>query len=395
MIALFLAPGYLLLCLYLWRRLRRWLGLCPWGRGAVRAAVAVLFACASLSIVPASFLEPSAVQRLLKQFSNLWLGVLLYAALVAVPAELLWALEKRRARRRGRAPVSDRRRALAGGLCLLLICALSVGGSVNARYIQTTDYSLTVNKSAGALRELHIVLVADLHLGYSVGTAQMERMVEKINRERADLVVIAGDIFDNAYAALDDPARLAEILGGIRSRYGVYACYGNHDVEERLLAGFSFSKQEEKASDPRMDALLEQANIRLLRDEGVLIDGAFYLLGRADAARPGRSIETRKTPAELTRGLDHSKPILVLDHEPKELQELADAGVDVDLCGHTHDGQLFPGNLLIRLFWENPCGYLQKGGMHNIVTSGVGVFGPNMRVGTRSELCRVTVAFQG
>lgn len=390
MIALFLAPGYLLLCLYLWRRLRRWLGLCPWGRGPVQAA-AVLFACASLSIVPAALLEPSAVQRLLKQFSNLWLGVLLYAALAAALAELLWALGKRR----GHAPVSDRRRALAGGLCLLLVCALSVGGSLNARYIQTTDYNVTVNKSAGALRELRIILAADLHLGCSAGTAQMERMVEKINRERADLVVIAGDIFDNAYAALDDPARLAEILGGIRSRYGVYACYGNHDVEETLLAGFSFSKQEEKASDPRMDALLEAAGIRLLRDEGVCIDGAFYLLGRADAARPGRGIETRKTPAELTRGLDHSKPILVLDHEPKELQELADAGVDVDLCGHTHDGQLFPGNLLIRLFWENPCGYLQKDGMHNIVTSGVGVFGPNMRVGTRSELCRVTVAFQG
>lgn len=390
MIALFLAPGYLLLCLYLWRRLRRWLKLFPWGRRTgVQGVAAVVFACASLSIVPASFLEPSAVQRLLKQFSNIWLGVLLYAVLTAVLAEIFWAVWKRRA------PVSDRRRALAGGLCLLLVCALSVGGSLNARYIQTTDYSLTVNKSAGALRELHIVLVADLHLGYSVGTAQMERMVEKINRERADLVVIAGDIFDNAYAALDDPARLAEILGGIRSRYGVYACYGNHDVEETLLAGFSLSKQEEKASDPRMDALLEAADICLLRDEGVCIDGAFYLLGRADAARPGRGIETRKTPAELTRGLDHSKPILVMDHEPKELQELADAGVDVDLCGHTHDGQLFPGNLLIRLFWENPCGYLQKDGMHNIVTSGVGVFGPNMRVGTRSELCRVTVAFQG
>ncbi len=85
----------------------------------------------------------------------------------------------------------------------------------------------------------------------------------------------------------------------------------------------------------------------------------------------------------------------MLDHEPRELQALADAGVDVDLCGHTHDGQLFPGNLLIGLFWENPCGYLQKDGMHNIVTSGVGVFGPNMRLGTRSELCRITVNFQG
>ena len=91
--------------------------------------------------------------------------------------------------------------------------------------------------------------------------------------------------------------------------------------------------------------------------------------------------------------MDQSKPIIVLDHEPRQLRELSDAGVDIDLCGHTHDGQTFPGNLIIKLFWENPCGYLEKDGMHNIVTSGVGVFGPNMRVGTRAEICRIIVHF--
>ena len=75
------------------------------------------------------------------------------------------------------------------------------------------------------------------------------------------------------------------------------------------------------------------------------------------------------------------------------LGELADAGVDIDLCGHTHDGQMFPGNLTIKLMWENACGYLQKGKMHNIVTSGVGLFGPNMRVGTKAEICPITIYF--
>ena len=92
--------------------------------------------------------------------------------------------------------------------------------------------------------------------------------------------------------------------------------------------------------------------------------------------------------------MDADKPILVIDHEPDQLQELADAGVDIDLCGHTHDGQMFPGNLTIKLLWENPCGYLKKDQMHNIVTSGVGVFGPNMRVGTKSEICVIDVGFQ-
>ena len=101
----------------------------------------------------------------------------------------------------------------------------------------------------------------------------------------------------------------------------------------------------------------------------------------------------RKTPDEITAEMDKSKPIIVLDHQPKELRALADAGVDLDLCGHTHDGQMFPGNLTIKLMWENACGYLRKGKMHNIVTSGVGLFGPNMRVGTKAEICPITVHF--
>ena len=93
--------------------------------------------------------------------------------------------------------------------------------------------------------------------------------------------------------------------------------------------------------------------------------------------------------------MDKSKLIIVLDHQPRELAALAAAGVDLDLCGHTHDGQMFPGNLVVRPFWENFYGYLKKGDMHNIVTSGVGLFGPNMRVGTKAEICPITVHFSG
>lgn len=147
-------------------------------------------------------------------------------------------------------------------------------------------------------------------------------------------------------------------------------------------------------SDPRMDTFLEKAGITLLSDESVLINNAFYLYGRPDYERPGRGISNRKKPEEITENLNQNKPIIVIDHEPRELSELADAGIDLDLCGHTHDGQIFPANIITNLVWENACGYLQKGSMHNIVTSGVGIFGPNMRVGTRSEICMINVHFQ-
>ena len=88
-----------------------------------------------------------------------------------------------------------------------------------------------------------------------------------------------------------------------------------------------------------------------------------------------------------------TKPVIVLEHEPVEMEELAETGVDMQLCGHTHDGQLWPGTITINLFWENPCGYLKKGNMHSIVTSGIGVYGPAMRVGSRSEVCEINVDF--
>ena len=114
------------------------------------------------------------------------------------------------------------------------------------------------------MKELNVVLIADLHLGYNIGCKQMEQMTEKINKQKPDLVVVAGDIFDNEYEALDDPEKLAEILRGIRSKYGVYACYGNHDIQEKILAGFTFGSKEKKESTPEMDEFLEKAEIMLL-----------------------------------------------------------------------------------------------------------------------------------
>ena len=231
-------------------------------------------------------------------------------------------------------------------------------------------------------------------MGYNIGRKSMRDMANLINAESPDIVVIAGDIFDNEYKALDNPDELAEIFRGIKTKYGIYACYGNHDVAEQLLAGFTFSDENKKQSDARMDEWLDNAGIKLLQDDYVLIDDSFYIYGRPDYQKPGRGIDKRKSPSEITENLDKSKPIIVLDHQPRELGELADAGVDVDLCGHTHNGQLFPGNPLIKLFWENACGYLKKGNMHNIVTSGVGLFGPNMRIGTNAEICPVHIIFK-
>lgn len=398
MTAIFLAPAYILVNVYIFWRVTGWLKVgfpALRTRGGVLASAAV-YSFFALSFLIAFLMPPQATAcRVMKQIGNYWLGVLLYMILIIVVADVtrlvllhIFHIDRKKL-------CTPRMRRIVGRACMALILAVSVLGVVNAGIVRTTPYEITVNKQAGRIDSLKVVLAADLHLGYNIGVRQMQKMVEKINEQDADLVVFAGDIFDNEWEAVEKPDEIAEILRGIRSKYGVYACYGNHDVEEPILAGFTFGGSESKQSSIEMDAFLEQANIRLLQDEGVLIDGSFYLYGRPDAQRPGASEHARLTPAEITQGMDKSKPILVIDHQPRELAELAAAGVDVDLCGHTHDGQIFPANIIVNLTWKNAYGYLKEGQMHNIVTSGVGLFGPNMRVGTKAEICPITIRFEG
>ena len=126
----------------------------------------------------------------------------------------------------------------------------------------------------------------------------------------------------------------------------------------------------------------------------VLIGNDFYLVGRRDPSRSEKLLETRKTAEELLEGLDHNNPIIVMDHQPKESETLEKAGADLTVGGHTNNGQLFPLNLLMKRIWENPSGYKKIQKMHTVVTSGVGVWGPAMRVGTDSEIVTITVSFE-
>ncbi len=415
MTAIFLAPVYILVNVYIFWRVTGWLKVgfpALRTRGGILASAAV-YSFFALSFLIAFLMPPQAAAcRVMKQIGNYWLGVLLYMILIIVVADVarlvflhIFHIDRKKL-------CTPRLRRVVGRVCMVLILVVSILGVVNAGVVRTTPYEITVNKQANKMDSLKVVLAADLHLGYNIGVRQMQKMVEKINEQDADLVVFAGDIFDNEWEAVEKPDEIAGILRGIHSKYGVYACYGNHDVEEPILAGFTFGGSESKQSSAEMDAFLERANVKLLRDEGVLIDGSFYLYGRPDAQRPGAAANAaaaaaadaaaaaakeyaRLAPAEITQDMDKSKPILVIDHQPRELAELAAAGVDVDLCGHTHDGQIFPANIIVKLTWKNSYGYLKEGQMHNIVTSGVGLFGPNMRVGTKAEICPITIRFAG
>ncbi|MEG0227199.1 MAG: metallophosphoesterase [Lachnospiraceae bacterium] len=395
MIAFFLAPVYLLFNFYILRWLLRWMSACShhFKKRWTRVVVVTLYILLSTSILTAFLLPPSRFEKWLQKISNYWLGTFLYILLIVFIVDVGRMILKHMKTVNQERLASRAVFVLTGTICISCIAGLSAHGIINAHHIRTTRYEVAVPKSCEGTDSLNVVLLADFHLGYSIGTWHMKQMVKKVNQLHPDIVCIAGDIFDNDYDSLDNPKAITQALQQIQSKYGVYACYGNHDIQEKILAGFTFRHKGKKVSDQRMDQLLENANITLLQDETKFIANKFYLAGRPDYERPGRGITTRKTPTEITAPLDLQKPVLVMDHEPRELQELSDAGVDLDLCGHTHDGQMFPGNLTIKLLWENAYGHLKKGSMHNIVTSGVGVFGPYMRVGTKSEIVQIKVTF--
>ena len=396
MIFLFLLPFYLGVSSYMMFRFFYWMKHCNhrfnWLRFKVPFAVVYLFM--ALSPVIAFLLPKSAVAIVIRRISTYWIGIMLYSLLYVVLFDLLRLIAKHTKLKN--TLLFSRGSVISIG-SVVVACAVvtCLYGIFNARNIKVNVYSVTVNKSCGSDKHLKAVLVADLHMGYAIGVDHITNMVEKINQQDADIVIIAGDIFDNSYDGMDDPEGIKAQLKSIKSKYGVYAVYGNHDIDEKILMGFTFDWGGKQLHNEKMTNFMKECNIKLINDESVLINDEFYLVGRRDTDKPGTEDGTRAEVSELTKDLDKTKPIFVLSHEPDELQKTADAGADIDFSGHTHDGQLFPGNLTIGLFWENPCGMIKKDNMYSIVTSGVGVYGTFMRVGTDAEICSVDIDFAG
>lgn len=396
MIFLFLLPFYLGVSSYMMFRFFYWMKHCNhrfnWLRFKVPFAVVYLFM--ALSPVIAFLLPKSAVAIVIRRISTYWIGIMLYSLLYVVLFDLLRVIAKH-TKLKNTLLFSRGSVISIGSVVVACAVATCLYGIFNARNIKVNEYSVTVNKSCGSDKHLKAVLVADLHMGYAIGIDHITNMVEKINAQDPDIVIIAGDIFDNSYDGMDDPEGIKAQLRSIKSKYGVYAVYGNHDIDEKILMGFTFDWGGKQLHSEKMTNFMKECNIKLINDESVLINDEFYLVGRRDTDKPGTEDGTRAEISELTKDLDKTKPIFVLSHEPDELQKTADAGADIDFSGHTHDGQLFPGNLTIGLFWENPCGMIKKDNMYSIVTSGVGVYGTFMRVGTDAEICSVDIDFAG
>ncbi len=264
--------------------------------------------------------------------------------------------------------------ALVTGAALLTVA----GGAVNAARPRTTELELHIDKPAGRLESLTAVLASDFHLGTLVGPSRLERIVDRINALGPDIVLLPGDIVDESVTD-EQEARMSSVMRRLNAPLGVYAVPGNHEFYSGL---------------ERNLACLRACGIRVLEDEAVVVDGSFVLIGRRDpSALKGQETRTSIPVIMKRSGVDGTLPLILLDHQPLRLREAEEAGIDLQLSGHTHAGQLFPLNLINKRVWELHRGTLRKGATQYYVTPGVGTWGPPVRTGSRPEIVRIRITF--
>lgn len=280
-------------------------------------------------------------------------------------------------------PRSFSSRPSPAGLVLFLavagITVLSIAaGAYNAVRPRTVELSLSIPKKAGTIDHLTIVLASDLHLGTLVGKSRLEKIVDRINALAPDIVLMPGDLVDETVTA-EIEAEFSAVMRRIRAPLGVFAVPGNHEFYSGL---------------ERNLACIRACGIKVLEDEAVGVAGAFVLVGRRDPSSLA-PLEPRLPIRDILdkQGFDDRLSVILLDHQPAHLEEANRAGVDLQLSGHTHAGQLFPLDLINRMVWELNWGYLRKGDTQYYVTSGVGTWGPPVRTGSRPEIVRIQLTF--
>lgn len=247
------------------------------------------------------------------------------------------------------------------GIIVVMLC---IG---NFRFNHPETVRLRIETSGTTRqKEVKIVAVSDVHLGISIHKKRLQHYVDLINSEKPDLVLIGGDLIDRSVKTVVKNA-MEEELQQIAAPLGVYAIFGNHEY---------YGEGGKEVMD-----FYRKSGITLLRDSSILVNNDFYIVGRDDATN-----RRRKSLKDIVSGLDISKPRILLDHQPLHLADAANNKIDFQFSGHTHEGQIFPGNLIVKKIFELPYGYLQKGNTHYYTSSGLGIWGPHYRIGSQSEM---------
>ncbi len=341
---------------------------------------------------------PAGLLLILTYAGGCWLAAMVYFFIVLLVIDLVRLTDKVFEFIPGQAKVCSRVHGILGLTVLTLVLSVTVYGVWNARHPVITGYNLTVHKKANGLKQLHIVMVSDFHIGNIVRPARLNPLAEAVNRLQPDLILFAGDMVDQSLDT-KEAQELVSVLGGMKARYGKFAVTGNHD---------RFGRQIDHVSD-----YLGRSGITILRDTCEKVRGSLYLIGRNNAGMhreqtaQGSGVQAseerpasrpagnqRRELTELLQGVDNSLPLILLDHQPVDLENAQKNKVDLQLAGHTHRGQVFPVNLVTGQLYETDWGLLTRGAYKLIVSCGYGTWGPPLRIGNHPEIVDINVRFE-
>ncbi len=336
---------------YLYLRVLQALAWLPlWGK----VILSLLFWVVTFSLFMAiGFREsrlPAWVLKTLFTTGSVWMGFLLYSVMLLIVADV------------AKLAIPTMGHTLWYALpatCVILLC-----GYFNYRHPKVEHIEVSTTKEFNG-ENICMVAISDVHLGYGTGIKSLDRYVELINAQHPDLVLIVGDLIDNSIKPLFDE-QFDKVLATIDAPLGVYMVPGNHEY----ISGI------DNVSD-----YLKKTPIVMLRDSIITLPNGVQIIGRDD-----RTNRHRKSLKELLSQVNAEQPTIVLDHQPYSLAEANSLEVDILLCGHTHNGQLFPLNLLVDCMYEQGHGYRKWSNSHIWVSSGLSLWGPPFRIGTKSDL---------
>jgi predicted MPP superfamily phosphohydrolase len=258
------------------------------------------------------------------------------------------------------------------GFVLVILLVFSVIGYIRFINPQVVNLNLTIPKNSDHMEELSMVAVSDVHLGDMIRKGRLKKYVDLINKQNPDIILIGGDLFDRNLHSVEEQ-HMDTVLQKLKAKYGVYAVLGNHEYFGDVNRAAEY---------------MRKSGIKLLRDSSVNIDNKFILIGRDDLTN-----RRRKPLKDLMSGVDKNLPLILLDHQPAKLSDAVENKIDVQFSGHTHNGQIYPFSLLVAKFYELVYGYRKIGNTHFYVSSGLGLWGAPIRLGTQSEIVNVRLKF--
>jgi predicted MPP superfamily phosphohydrolase len=344
--------------------------------GSIRTTYIVVFIVLSLLYILSALGErflPSWAITLTQWIGSAWFIALIYLFLIVLSFDLIRLADNHFHFLPDVVILNkSRSKMFAFMLSISIVAILFVIGYIKFNLPKTTTLNLNIEKKVENRKSLNILMVSDIHLGYLINKNYLKKYVTRINSFKPDIILIAGDIMDRSFKPIREQ-KMGDELSRLSAPLGVYAVTGNHDF---------------MSNPDTLCAYLEKHGIKMLRDTMVTVDSFLQVAGRDD-----RQNHNRLPLSQIIANKNNKLPLILIDHQPANLQEAEDNGVDLQLSGHTHNGQVWPLEYIVNQIYELGYGYKQKGSTHYYVSSGLGIWGPLFRIGTHSEFVNIKLNF--